>query len=170
MLHWCCEKNLKKGMTTCRQQCRGMVPLLEREKPMRRANRLFDIVEYLRRAKRVVTAQELAREMEVSVRTVYRDIADLQASRVPVEKVNINKAANRTEDFQKLNPMGEVPALLLDDGSVLSESLVICRYLDEAAHLGARPAPISSTALAHSHHRCISAAGATLRLARQRYA
>lgn len=52
---------------------------------MRRANRLFDIVEYLRRAKRVVTAQELAREMEVSVRTVYRDIADLQASRVPVE-------------------------------------------------------------------------------------
>ena len=56
-----------------------MFPLLEREKPMRRANRLFDIVEYLRRAKRVVTAQELAREMEVSVRTVYRDIAVLQA-------------------------------------------------------------------------------------------
>lgn len=52
---------------------------------MRRANRLFDIVEYLRRAKRVVTAQELARELEVSVRTIYRDIADLQASRVPVE-------------------------------------------------------------------------------------
>lgn len=52
---------------------------------MRRANRLFDIVEYLRRAKRVVTAQELAARLEVSVRTVYRDIADLQASRVPVE-------------------------------------------------------------------------------------
>lgn len=52
---------------------------------MRRANRLFDIVEYLRRAKRVVTAQELAARLEVSVRTIYRDIADLQASRVPVE-------------------------------------------------------------------------------------
>ncbi len=52
---------------------------------MRRANRLFDIIEYLRRAKRVVTAQELARELEVSVRTIYRDVADLQASRVPIE-------------------------------------------------------------------------------------
>lgn len=52
---------------------------------MRRANRLFDIIEYLRRAKRVVTAQELASHLEVSVRTIYRDIADLQASRVPIE-------------------------------------------------------------------------------------
>ncbi|MBO6685395.1 MAG: HTH domain-containing protein, partial [Parvibaculum sp.] len=52
---------------------------------MRRANRLFDVIEYLRRAKRVVTAQELARELEVSVRTIYRDVADLQASRVPIE-------------------------------------------------------------------------------------
>lgn len=52
---------------------------------MRRADRLFDIIEFLRRAKRVVTAQELAGELEVSVRTVYRDIADLQASRVPIE-------------------------------------------------------------------------------------
>jgi predicted DNA-binding transcriptional regulator YafY len=52
---------------------------------MRRANRLFAIIEYLRRARRVVTAQELARELEVSVRTIYRDVADLQASRVPIE-------------------------------------------------------------------------------------
>ncbi len=52
---------------------------------MRRADRLFDIIEFLRRNKRVVTAQELGRELEVSVRTIYRDIADLQASRVPIE-------------------------------------------------------------------------------------
>ena len=50
---------------------------------MRRADRLFDIIEYLRRHRRVVTAAELAEKMEVSVRTIYRDIADLQASRVP---------------------------------------------------------------------------------------
>jgi len=52
---------------------------------MRRADRLFDIIEFLRRNKRVVTAQQLAGELEVSVRTIYRDIADLQASRVPIE-------------------------------------------------------------------------------------
>lgn len=52
---------------------------------MRRADRLFDIIEFLRRHKRVVTAAELAETLEVSVRTIYRDIADLQASRVPIE-------------------------------------------------------------------------------------
>ncbi|ABS61731.1 Helix-turn-helix type 11 domain protein [Parvibaculum lavamentivorans DS-1] len=52
---------------------------------MRRADRLFDIIEFLRRNKRVVTAQELAEKLEVSVRTIYRDVADLQASRVPIE-------------------------------------------------------------------------------------
>lgn len=52
---------------------------------MRRADRLFDIIEFLRRKKRVVTAQELGAELEVSMRTIYRDIADLQASRVPIE-------------------------------------------------------------------------------------
>lgn len=52
---------------------------------MRRADRLFDIIEYLRRHRRVVTAAELAGKMEVSVRTIYRDIADLQASRVPID-------------------------------------------------------------------------------------
>ena len=52
---------------------------------MRRADRLFDIIEFLRRHKRVVTASELAEVLEVSVRTIYRDVADLQASRVPIE-------------------------------------------------------------------------------------
>lgn len=52
---------------------------------MRRADRLFDIIDYLRRHRRAVTAQELAERLEVSVRTVYRDVADLQASRVPIE-------------------------------------------------------------------------------------
>lgn len=52
---------------------------------MRRADRLFDIIEFLRRHKRVVTAAELADTLEVSVRTIYRDVADLQASRVPIE-------------------------------------------------------------------------------------
>ena len=43
---------------------------------VRRADRLFQIVQRLRRGK-VVTAARLADELEVSLRTVYRDVADL---------------------------------------------------------------------------------------------
>lgn len=51
---------------------------------MRRADRLFQIVQCLRKG-RLVTAAELARRLEVSERTVYRDMRDLIGSGVPVE-------------------------------------------------------------------------------------
>lgn len=51
---------------------------------MRRADRLFRIVEYLKARRTVVTAQKIAEELEVSPRTIYRDIADLNASGVPI--------------------------------------------------------------------------------------
>lgn len=50
---------------------------------MRRADRLFQILQLLR-ARRVATAAYLARELEVSKRTIYRDVADLTASGVPI--------------------------------------------------------------------------------------
>jgi predicted DNA-binding transcriptional regulator YafY len=52
---------------------------------MRRADRLFQIIQILRRKKLPVTAARLAEELEVSKRTIYRDIADLAGQRVPVE-------------------------------------------------------------------------------------
>ncbi len=52
---------------------------------MRRADRLFQIIQILRRSSRPVTAAEIAGELEVSQRTVYRDVADLIAQRVPVQ-------------------------------------------------------------------------------------
>jgi predicted DNA-binding transcriptional regulator YafY len=52
---------------------------------MRRADRLFQIVQILRRSSRPVTAAALAEELEVSKRTVYRDVADLMGQRVPIE-------------------------------------------------------------------------------------
>src|SRR4029450_13296066 len=52
---------------------------------MRRADRLFDVIQVLRTAKRPVTAATLAEELEVTVRTIYRDVATLQARRVPIE-------------------------------------------------------------------------------------
>ena len=52
---------------------------------MRRADRLFDIIQILRTVSRPVTAATLAEKLEVTVRTIYRDIAALQGSRVPIE-------------------------------------------------------------------------------------
>ena len=52
---------------------------------MRRADRLFQIIQILRRSSRPVTAAALAEELEVSKRTVYRDVADLIGQRVPIE-------------------------------------------------------------------------------------
>ncbi|HEY1930802.1 MAG TPA: YafY family protein [Acetobacteraceae bacterium] len=52
---------------------------------MPRSDRLFDIIQVLRTARAPVTAAALAAELEVNVRTVYRDVATLQARRVPIE-------------------------------------------------------------------------------------
>lgn len=51
---------------------------------MRRADRLFQIVQILRRD-RVTTGAKLAAELGISPRSLYRDIADLMASGVPIE-------------------------------------------------------------------------------------
>lgn len=55
---------------------------------------------------------------------------------IPVIPVDILGGEPRREPFLSLNPLGEVPILELDDGTVLTESVAICRYL-EALH----PAP-----------------------------
>ena len=52
---------------------------------MSRSTRMFEIIQILRNAKKPRTAQHIAEELEVTKRTVYRDIAALQAMRVPVE-------------------------------------------------------------------------------------
>ncbi|MCF7223643.1 helix-turn-helix transcriptional regulator [Marilutibacter chinensis] len=52
---------------------------------MRRADRLFLLIHALRGRRNAITAQRLAETLEVSLRTVYRDVADLQRSGVPIE-------------------------------------------------------------------------------------
>jgi predicted DNA-binding transcriptional regulator YafY len=51
---------------------------------MRRADRLFQIIQIMRRSTRPVTASALAEELEVSRRCVYRDMADLIGQRAPI--------------------------------------------------------------------------------------
>ncbi len=51
---------------------------------MRRADRLFQIIQILRGARGPMTGRKLAEELETSLRTVYRDIAELLAQRVPI--------------------------------------------------------------------------------------
>ena len=61
---------------------------------------------------------------------------------VPTETVDIMAGANRQSDYLAKNPYGQVPALELDDGSILTETTVICEYLEE---LNPTPALIGST-------------------------
>lgn len=52
---------------------------------MARSSRMFEIIQLLRSAKQPLTAQHLAGVLEVTPRTIYRDIATLQSMRVPIE-------------------------------------------------------------------------------------
>jgi len=60
----------------------------------------------------------------------------LRESAKPFELVRVDLAAKRTEsgeDYLSINPKGAVPALGLDDGSVLTENAVILQYLADRA-------------------------------------
>lgn len=52
---------------------------------MERSGRLFELIQILRAANGPLTGSELADQLEVTKRTIYRDIAALQARRVPIE-------------------------------------------------------------------------------------
>ena len=52
---------------------------------MRKSDRLFEIIQILRSHNKSVTAEALAEELEVSKRTIYRDIQALQAMRTPID-------------------------------------------------------------------------------------
>src|SRR4051812_4556785 len=79
---FCCQIQRRSQVDTCP---RRHAAAWAGDRQMRRADRLFDIIQRLRTASRPMTAASLARQLEVTVRTVYRDIATLQARRVPIE-------------------------------------------------------------------------------------
>lgn len=72
---------------------------------MRKADRLFQIIQILRRSSRPVTSAQIAEELEVARRTVYRDIAHLIGQRVPIE--------GEAGFGYVLDPRYEMPPLML---------------------------------------------------------
>ena len=50
---------------------------------------------------------------------------------IPLVAVDLAKLEQRSDDFSAKNPFQIVPALELDDGSVITESIAICRYFEE---------------------------------------
>src|SRR5216684_1423015 len=73
---------------------------------MRRADRLFQIVQLLRRRRTVTTAAQLARKLEISERTVYRDISDLIAAGTPID--------GEAGVGYRLRPDYDLPPLMFD--------------------------------------------------------
>jgi glutathione S-transferase len=71
---------------------------------------------------------------------------------IPLEMVNLVKGGQHAPDFAAKNPMGGVPVLELDDGTVLRESLAIIEYLEE---LHPEPPMIGTTPLERAQVRAI---------------
>jgi glutathione S-transferase len=49
---------------------------------------------------------------------------------VPIEQVDLGKLAHKSPQYTAINPLQRVPALELDDGTIISESIAICRYFE----------------------------------------
>ena len=49
---------------------------------------------------------------------------------VPVETVDLGTMQQKSEAYTAINPMQRVPALVLDDGTVIAESMAICLYFE----------------------------------------
>jgi glutathione S-transferase len=47
-----------------------------------------------------------------------------------IEQIDLGKLQQRSDAYTAINPMQRVPALLLDDGTVIAESIAICRYFE----------------------------------------
>ncbi|SCB24585.1 helix-turn-helix transcriptional regulator [Rhizobium hainanense] len=115
---------------------------------MRRADRLFQIIQILRRSSRPVTAAALADELEVSKRTVYRDVADLMSQRVPIE--------GEAGFGYLLSPGYEMPPLMLTPEEI--EAVVlgaqwVADHADKTLANAARDVVAKITAIVPAHLR-----------------
>jgi glutathione S-transferase len=50
---------------------------------------------------------------------------------IPFEEIDILGGQNRENSYLELNPAGQLPSLMLDNGKCISETVAICEYLEE---------------------------------------
>jgi len=50
--------------------------------------------------------------------------------KIPTEQVDLGAMAHKSAAFAAVNPLQRVPALELDDGTIITESIAICRYFE----------------------------------------
>jgi len=50
---------------------------------------------------------------------------------VPLEQVDLGALGQKSAGFTEINPIQRVPVLVLDDGTIIAESIAICRYFEE---------------------------------------
>lgn len=55
---------------------------------------------------------------------------------IPIEQIDLGALEHKSPAFTAINPLQRVPVLVLDDGTVIAESIAICRYIE-----GLRPEP-----------------------------
>lgn len=108
---------------------------------MRRADRLFEIIQILRRANRPMTADAIAAEVETSKRSIYRDIAALMAQRVPIRgEAGVGYILERGFDLPPLMlTVDEVEAVALGSQWVLAhgDKGLACATLNVLAKVAA---------------------------------
>ena len=49
---------------------------------------------------------------------------------VPTEQVDIARKEHKTPEYAAINPLQRIPSLVLDDGTIITESIAICRYFE----------------------------------------
>lgn len=110
------------------------------ETQMRKSTRLFEIIQLLRSARDPLTAEDLAQALEVSPRTIYRDIAALQAMRTPIAgEAGVGYVLQSGYDLPPLNfDQEEIEALRVGlamlqrtgDRSLQQAADRVCRKID----------------------------------------
>jgi glutathione S-transferase len=64
-------------------------------------------------------------------RRVRMFLAEKGIAMPPLEQIDFARQQQKSEAFTSLNPLQSIPVLELDDGTILSESVAICRYFEE---------------------------------------
>ena len=113
---------------------------------MRRTSRLFEIIQLLRNQSRPITAEQIAAILEVSKRTVYRDIASLQAMRTPIEgEAGVGYIMRSGYDLPPLNfDTEELEAIVVGlsllsrtgDSGLNKAAIRVCDKIDELRENG----------------------------------